>query len=46
MSRWKKKAIKVARELYYSKEVIEAIKNAETESKVTLILTTARMRGD
>lgn len=46
MSRWKKKAITTARELYYPKEVIEAIENAKTENEVTLILTTARKRGD
>ena len=46
MSKWKKKAIRAARELYYSEEVIEAIKNAKTESEVIQILTTARVKGD
>ena len=46
MARWKKKAIIAARELYYSEEVIEAIRNAKTENEATLILTTERKRDD
>ena len=46
MSRWKEKAIKTARELYYPQEVIEAIENAKTENEAILILRTARLRGD
>ena len=46
MSGWKKKAIKAAKELDYSEEVIEAIRSAKTQNEITRILTTARRRSN
>lgn len=43
--RYKKFALKAAKELGYSDEVIERIKNAESDFEVSRIMTTARKRS-
>ena len=40
----KRKVIVAAKELCYSKDVIEALENATNESEVTRIMTTARKK--
>ena len=42
---YKREAIRAAKELCYSAEVIAALKLAKTEAEVCRIMTTARNRG-
>ena len=46
MPRYISKAIKIAKQLYYTEATIEAIKNAKSENEVTRILLGARQRGE
>ena len=44
--RYRDDKVLVAKQLFYGKDVIKAIKKAKTENEITMILRTRRLRED